>query len=198
MAQKEKNESNNGIYTLIFLVLLLLGFWLFTPLKTMESTWHSELTQIINDGGTQTNEWILSQSMLLVRGLSINIIESADISSSSSLDSWLMERMYVTVIWLNLFGYRLFIAVMWALLCMPLVFASIIDGFYTREIYKETFISQSPVRHKMGVKTFNLLLVVVLIWLIIPIPIPVYVIPIIFIVKAISSWFWVSNLQKRL
>jgi hypothetical protein len=171
---------------------------LFTPYKIIESTWKSEQEQIIDYGGTETNEWLLSQSMPFVKDLATKLRSSAENSSASQVDAWLMERIDVSLIWINLFGYRLFVAVMWLLLCMPLLTSAIIDGFYTREINKDSFISQSPIKHKMGVKLTHYLLIAVVIWLIIPLPIPSWIIPCVMSVKAITSWFWISNLQKRL
>lgn len=196
--QKKQTESNSGFYALIFLLLVLLGIGLFTPYKIIESTWKSEQEQIIDYGGTETNEWLLSQSMPFVKDLATKLRSSAENSSSSQVDAWLMERIDVSLIWINLFGYRLFVAVMWMLLCMPLLTSAIIDGFYTREINKDSFISQSPIKHKVGVKLTHYLLIAVVIWLIIPLPIPSWIIPCVMSVKAITSWFWISNLQKRL
>ena len=196
--QKKQTESNSGFYALILLLLVLLGIGLFTPYKIIESTLKSEQEQIIDYGGTETNEWLLSQSMPFVKDLATKLRSSAENSSSSQVDAWLMERIDVSLIWINLFGYRLFVAVMWMLLCMPLLTSAIIDGFYTREINKDSFISQSPIKHKVGVKLTHYLLIAVVIWLIIPLPIPSWIIPCIMSVKSITSWFWISNLQKRL
>ena len=196
--QKKQTESNSGFYALILLLLVLLGIGLFTPYKIIESTLKSEQEQIIDYGGTETNEWLLSQSMPFVKDLATKLRSSAENSSSSQVDAWLMERIDVSLIWINLFGYRLFVAVMWMLLCMPLLTSAIIDGFYTREINKDSFISQSPIKHKVGVKLTHYLLIAVVIWLIIPLPIPSWIIPCIMSVKSITSWFLICNLQKRL
>lgn len=202
MAEKKQQKSEGwGLFVTVTLLIALLAIWAFTPAKIFESTWRSEQHQVIDYGGTATNEWILSQSMSKLGDFDKSAndsIKGMNNTSAVSINVWLMERIEASVIWANLIAYRIYIFVMWVLLGMPLVAATAVDGFYTREIYKDSFISQSPIKHKMGVKVFHLVNIALVAWLITPLPMPFILLPGITIVMAMSLWFWVSNLQKRL
>lgn len=198
MAEKKPQKSEGwGLFIVITLLMALLAIWAFTPVKIFESTWQSEQREIIENGGAATNEWILSQSMAKMANFDKSASDSIEGMDAGAL-VWLMERVEASVIWANLIAYRIYIFVMWVLLGMPLVAATVVDGFYTREIHKDSFISQSPIKHKMGVKIFHLVNFALIAWLIIPLPMPFILLPGITIVMAMSLWFWVSNLQKRL
>ena len=201
MAEKKPQKSEGwGLFIAIILLMALLAIWAFTPVKLFESTWHSEQREIMENGGAATNEWILSQSMAKMANFDKSASDSIKgvNADALSINVWLMERIEASVIWANLIAYRIYIFVMWVLLGMPLVAATAVDGFYTREIHKDSFISQSPIKHKMGVKIFHLVNFALIAWLIIPLPMPFILLPGMTIVMAMSLWFWVSNLQKRL
>jgi len=197
--QQQKN-SNTTFYTVMIVFLIALMVWAFTPLKIFESTWQAEQQQVIDYGGSRTNEWLLSQSMSKVSDFtkSGNSSEKSLGDNAFTSNSWSIERLYASIIWVNLIVYRAYILIMWVLLGMPFVAATAVDGFYTREINKESFISQSPIRHKMGVKLFHWLHAGVVAWLIIPWPMPFFIMPLTTIIIGSSLWFWISNLQKRL
>jgi hypothetical protein len=116
----------------------------------------------------------------------------------SEIDHWATDRIYTSLIWLNLITYRSFTLLMWGLLGIPFVLAASVDGFYLREIRKTSFVSQSPIRHKIGIHFFKLVSVAVLVWLCIPVPMPFIVAPTVICFLALSLWLWVGHLQKRL
>ena len=63
---------------------------------------------------------------------------------------------------------------------------------------KHSFVSQSPIRHKIGIHFFRLITVAMVVWLCLPVPAPIFVAPAVIGFMAFSLWLWASNLQKRL
>jgi hypothetical protein len=105
---------------------------------------------------------------------------------------------YVTLLWASLIVYRAYVLMMWALIGIPLILAASVDGLFIREIRKHSFVSQSPIRHKIGIHFFRLVSVVMVVWLCLPVPAPVFVAPSVICFMAFSLWLWAGNLQKRL
>ena len=116
----------------------------------------------------------------------------------SLLEHWLRGRVYVSLLWIALVTYRAFALLMWGLIGIPLLMATSVDSFYVREIRKTAFVSQSPIRHKLGMHFFRLVSVALVLWLCLPMAMPIIAAPAVIVFMAISLWLWVSNLQKRL
>jgi hypothetical protein len=114
------------------------------------------------------------------------------------MERWLADRIYASVLWGTTVAYRAYALLMWGLLGIPLILAASVDGFYVREIRKTAFISQSPIRHKIGVHFFRLVSIAMVLWLFLPVPMPIIAAPAVVCFMALSLWLWVGNLQKRL
>lgn len=125
-------------------------------------------------------------------------VKTAGGLGSSGIERWLADRTYASVLWLSIVTYRAYALVMWLLLGIPLLLAAAVDGFYVREIRKNAFISQSPIRHKIGVHFMRIVGIAAVIWLMLPVPMPLIVAPTVLLFKALSIWLWMGNLQKRL
>lgn len=73
-----------------------------------------------------------------------------------------------------------------------------LDGHYMREIRKYSFVAQSPIRHKLGIRVIWVVIIGLAGWLLMPIPLPALIAPTLTVCLAYALWLWVSNLQKRL
>lgn len=103
-----------------------------------------------------------------------------------------------TWLWLGLIAYRLQVLMGWLLPGVPIMLATYLDGHYVREIRKYSFVAQSPIRHKLGVRVMWIVLAGLAGWVIVPVPMPSLLAPILIVLISCSLWLWVSNLQKRL
>jgi hypothetical protein len=104
----------------------------------------------------------------------------------------------VSALWGGTVAYRVFTLLMWLIIGIPLIIAASIDGLYVREIRKTSFISQSPIRHKIGIHLFSLVNIALVFWLIMPVPMPIIAAPAVVCFIALSLWLWAGHLQKRL
>ena len=86
----------------------------------------------------------------------------------------------------------------WLLPGIPLVLAAYMDGQFVREIRKYSFVAQSPIRHKLGVRVMWMVLAGLAGWIVLPVPMPSLLAPVLIVSISYSLWLWVSNLQKRL
>lgn len=202
MAEKPKDKSSGfGLAIAYVIFACLLGIFSLMPVKAFEETWQAEQKETISYGGEKTNAWILSQSSVLVSGttkFAIDLSSSVTSASYAGFGIWILSRIQSTLIWVSLISYRVYLLIMWALLGFPFFIAAAVDAYYTREINKDSFVSQSPIRHKMGVKLFYMVNFMLIAWLILPIHVPTLLIPILDVLMAMSSWMWIVNLQKRL
>lgn len=82
--------------------------------------------------------------------------------------------------------------------CRQLLLAAYLDGHFVREIRKYSFVAQSPIRHKLGVRLIWIVLAGFAGWVMVPIPMPLLLAPMLIVLISYSLWLWVSNLQKRL
>lgn len=182
-------------------VLLLIGFlaaWALIPVRIIDATWLAEQQQMTRWAGEGANQWVNFQTASALNVMAQDAGKAAARLSPSEIDHWAMDRIYTSLIWLNLIIYRSFTLLMWGLLGIPFVLAASVDGFYLREIRKTSFVSQSPIRHKIGIHFFKLVSFAVLVWLCVPVPMPFITAPVVICFLAMSLWLWVGHLQKRL
>jgi hypothetical protein len=198
MARPERKRGEWGAFVGIVLLVGTLAAWALIPVKFMESSWHTEKASIATWAGEGTHLWIESQAGEMLNQVAKEGSRTVDGMGRSRFDGWLVGRVYVTILWASLIIYRAYVLMMWALIGIPLVIAASIDGLYVREIRKHSFVSQSPIRHKIGIHFFRLVTIVMVVWLCMPIPAPVFVAPSVISFMAFSLWLWASNLQKRL
>lgn len=201
MAAARQSGRQRGEWSTFFAVLLAFAFlaaWALIPPGVLETTWQGEQRQMTQWAGQQTNRWIVSKAAGSLRDAAMEAWNAADGLGGGRYETWMTERLYVTLLWANLVLYRAHTLLMWGLLGIPLILAASVDGFYVREIRKTAFVSQSPMRHMLGVRLFRLVTVAMLIWLCLPAPMPIMVAPLVIALAAVSLWLWVANLQKRL
>lgn len=198
MPRQEQKKGEWGAFIATLLVVGMVAIWALIPTRVMEATWQSEQTQMMLWAGESSNDWIRAQ----MAGTLAVIVKDAEMAAGSLGDSqiehWLKGRIYTSLLWANLAIYRASTLLMWSLLGIPLIIAASIDGFYMREIRKTSFISQSPIRHKIGVHFFKLVSIAIVAWLLLPVPMPIVAAPTVICFFALSMWLWVGHLQKRL
>lgn len=194
--QKKRGEWATFVAPL--LIAGLMAAWALIPTKALEATWQAEQQQMSAWTGEPTSRWILSQAVGAMNGAAKDADRSAAGLGDSGAERWLTDRIYASLLWANLIVYRAHALTMWGLLGIPLILAASVDGFYVREIRKTAFISQSPIRHKIGVHSFRLVGVAMVAWLCLPVPMPVIAAPAVVCFAAVSLWLWVGHLQKRL
>jgi hypothetical protein len=194
--QRKRGEWGTFIATL--LIASLMAAWALIPTKVLEATWQAEQQQLSAWAGESANRWILFQAVGTMNGTAKDAERTAAGLGDSGAERWLTERIYASLLWASLIAYRAHALTMWGLLGIPLILAASMDGFYVREIRKTAFISQSPIRHKIGVHSFRLVGVAMAAWLCLPVPMPAIAAPAVVCFAAFSLWLWVGHLQKRL
>lgn len=197
----DKKGGNKGEWSNFVLVVLLVAAFAamaFLPLSVLTVAWQEEQEQMIEWAGDVTNHWILAQSAEIIEGLAKAASEAAGPLGNSAIEKWAVERAYAVTLWGGLLTYRVFSLMMWSLFGIPLILAASADGFYVREIRKTSFVSQSPIRHKIGQHFSRIVMLIMACWLCLPVRTPVVVAPMVILFMAVSMWLWVSNLQKRL
>jgi len=199
MAGKTHHQSQQWTGFLAILALVgLVAAWALIPSVVLEQTWQAERAQLRAWAGERTEHWIATQALPAIVRMAEDAVKTAGGLGSSGIERWLADRTYASVLWLSIVTYRAYELVMWLLLGIPLLLAAAVDGFYVREIRKNAFISQSPIRHKIGVHFMRIVGIAAVIWLMLPVPMPLIVAPTVLLFKALSIWLWMGNLQKRL
>jgi len=198
MRQEARKQGTWGGFIATILLVGFVAAWALIPSRVLEETWLAEKHQMAAWAGETTSRWIMSQATEFMTGTAREAAKAANDLGGSQIEKWLTDRIYASLLWANLVVYRAYALMMWALLGMPLILAASVDGFYVREIRKTAFISQSPIRHKIGVHFFRLASVAVVAWLGLPVPMPIVAAPLVICFIAISMWLWVGHLQKRL
>jgi hypothetical protein len=198
LARPYKKRGEWGAFIGIVLMVGILATWALIPIKVMESSWRTEQESMAAWAGEGTRRWIENQAGEMLSQLAEEGAKAVDGMGRSQVDGWLAGRVYVTLLWASLIVYRAYVLMMWALIGIPLVLAASVDGLYIREIRKHSFVSQSPIRHKIGIHFFRLVTIIMVVWLCLPIPAPVFVAPSVIGFMAFSLWLWAGNLQKRL
>lgn len=198
MPRPEQKKGEWGTFIATLLIVGMVAIWALIPIRVMEATWQSEQHQMSSWAGESSDGWIKAQAAGTLAALAEDAKKGADSLGDSQIEHWLKGRIYTSLLWANLVAYRASALLMWSLLGVPLILAASVDGFYVREIRKTAFISQSPIRHKIGVHFFRLVSVAVVAWLCLPVPMPIITAPLVICFIAVSMWLWVGHLQKRL
>lgn len=196
--QRTRTQGNWGAFFAVILFVGLIVLWALIPIQVIESSWQAEQNQISALSGGRSDSWIKSQAAAILADAAKDVEKAVDSLGDSQIEQWLKGRAYVTILWGSLAAYRVSELLMWSLLGIPLILAASVDGFYVREIRKTAFISQSPIRHKIGIHFFRLVSIAMVLWLFLPIPMPIIAAPAVVCFMALSLWLWVGNLQKRL
>lgn len=192
-----KQGSWAGFLAVVLLVGIIL-LWGLMPPAVIESSWRAEEAQLTTLGWEATHRWVMHQMGPMQVNLTTGTQMLAEGLGNNPFEQWLTGRLYVTLLWGSLIIYRFQLLLMWGLFGIPLVLAAVVDGFAMREIRKHSFVSQSPIKHRVGVYGFRGAGVSVALWLLMPIPLPALLCPAAYVGLALSLWMWVGNLQKRL
>lgn len=194
-----RGRSNPWVnFFITALVLALLTTILLLPEQVIRQTAEVEREQMILWTGKSASEWVGIHSKEFIEDLSDKASEITSLDINQTFKDWMIDRIYVSLIWYDVFVYRMFSAVVWFLVIFPLFMAASIDGYYLREIRKSMFTSQSPLKLRIGSLFSVLSMAGIIVWLLIPIPIPVITAPMLIIVLVFSCWIWTANLQKRI
>lgn len=196
-AHTQQSQQWAGMLAVLIMAGLVAA-WALIPSVVLEQTWQAERAQLRAWAGERTEHWIATQALPAIARMAEDAVKTAGGLGSSGIERWLADRSYASVLWLSIVTYRSYALVMWLLLGIPLLLAAAVDGFYVREIRKNAFISQSPIRHKIGVHFMRIVGIAAVIWLMLPVPMPLIVAPTVLLFKALSIWLWMGNLQKRL
>ena len=198
MAQPVRKQNEWGAFVSIILMVGVLVCWALIPARVLESSWRTEQEKMALWAGDSTHRWIGAQAGDVLNQVAREGERATSGLGIDQIDNWLTGRVYVTLLWASLIVYRAYVLLMWGLIGIPLILAAAADGFLIREIRKHSFVSQSPIRHKIGIHFFRLITVAMVVWLCLPVPAPIFVAPAVIGFMAFSLWLWASNLQKRL
>lgn len=201
-----QNDSGLGMVVAIGVFILVVATWVFIPPATIRAAWMHERTEVHMLAG-EGEQLMFAESMRqLQQSMSRDFrvfLQDADAIGDGPLGNqgfsqWTRSRIEATWLWLGLVTYRLKVLSGWLLPGIPLVIVTYLDGHYMREIRKYSFVAQSPIRHKLGIRVTWIVIIGLGIWVTVPIPLPAMIAPILTVSLAYSLWLWVSNLQKRL
>ena len=200
------NDSGLGMVVALGVFILVAATWVFIPPATIRAAWMHERAEVHALAGEGEQRMFAESIGQLQQSMSRDFrefLQDADAMGDGPLGNqgfsqWTRSRIEATWLWLGLVAYRLNVLSGWLLPGIPLVIVAYLDGHYMREIRKYSFVAQSPIRHKLGIRVTWFVIIGLAGWLLVPIPLPVLIAPTLTICSAYSLWLWVSNLQKRL
>jgi hypothetical protein len=180
--------------------------WVIIPPATIRAAWMHERAEVHALAGDGEQRMFAESMGQLQQSMSRDFrvfLQDADAMGDGPLGNqgfsqWTRSRIEATWLWLGLVMYRLNVLSGWLLPGIPLVVVAYLDGHYMREIRKYSFVAQSPIRHKLGIRVTWIVIIGLGIWVTVPIPLPAMIAPMMTVSLAYSLWLWVSNLQKRL
>lgn len=199
MAEPQKKSSGwssfiLGLIAIAFVVLVLL-----LPASYMERIYTAEREAVQTLLGDAEEAIYTTAYFAPSQGVTDGMdVLSQDFGREKPISLWASARLSVLWTWGNLINYRLAMLFAWMLSFLPFILAALIDGYYVREARKYTFYSQSPIRHKVGVRTAVAVFGFTLVCVGLPLAIPPVVTPVALISIGCAAWLWMSNLQKRL
>lgn len=201
-----QSDSGIGMIVALGVVILIVATWLLIPPSVIRSAWmheRSEVHSLAGEGEQRMFENTLRQIQQSLSADFQTFLKDADSMRQGPLGNegfsqWTRSRIEATWLWLGLVTYRMNVLMGWLLPGIPLVIVCYLDGHYMREIRKYSFVAQSPIRHKLGIRVTWGVMVGLTGWLLVPIPLPAMIAPSLTVALAYSLWLWVGNLQKRL
>jgi hypothetical protein len=202
----KNSDSGWSTFLAITLFILIVATWVFIQPAVIRSAWMEERAQvyaIAGNGESAVYGRITDDLQKSLAGVFQGYIREAQAMGqgplgNSAFSRWTQDRIMATWLWLGLIAYRLQVLMGWLLPGIPIMLATYLDGHYVREIRKYSFVAQSPIRHKLGVRVMWLVLAGLAGWVIVPVPMPSLLAPALIVLISCSLWLWVSNLQKRL
>lgn len=204
MAKRADSGFATALAIGVFVVVL--ATWLFIHPSVIRGAWMAERGEVYALAGEGEHrvfgQVITSLQQTMSRDFQ-NFLLDADAMGQGQLGNvgfsqWTRSRIEATWLWLGLVIYRLHVLMGWLLPGIPLAIVAYLDGHYVREIRKFSFVAQSPIRHKLGIRVMWVVLIGLAAWLLVPVPLPAIIAPTLTVAISYSLWLWVSNLQKRL
>lgn len=202
----KRADSGFGTALAIGVFVVVLATWLFIHPSVIRGAWMAERGEVYALAGEGEHrvfgQVITSLQQTMSRDFQ-NFLLDADALGQGQLGNvgfsqWTRSRIEATWLWLGLVIYRLHVLMGWLLPGIPLAVVAYLDGHYVREIRKFSFVAQSPIRHKLGIRVMWVVLIGLAAWLLVPVPLPAMIAPTLTVAISYSLWLWVSNLQKRL
>jgi hypothetical protein len=202
----KRADSGFGTALAIGVFVVVLATWLFIHPSVIRGAWMAERGEVYALAGEGEHrvfgQVITSLQQTMSRDFQ-NFLLDADAMGQGQLGNvgfsqWTRSRIEATWLWLGLVIYRLHVLMGWLLPGIPLAIVAYLDGHYVREIRKFSFVAQSPIRHKLGIRVMWVVLIGLAAWLLVPVPLPAMIAPTLTVAISYSLWLWVSNLQKRL
>ena len=201
-----KSDSGWSTFLAVALFIVIVAVWVFIQPAVIRSAWLEERAQVYAIAGNSENAVygrITDDLQASLAGVFQGYLRDAQAMGegplgNSSFSRWTQDRIMATWLWLGLIAYRLQVLMGWLLPGIPIILATYLDGHYVREIRKYSFVAQSPIRHKLGVRVMWIVLAGLAGWVIVPVPMPSLLAPTLIVMISCSLWLWVSNLQKRL
>lgn len=202
----KRADSGFGTALAIGVFVVVLATWLFIHPSVIRGAWMAERGEVYALAGEGEHR-VFGQTMTSLQQTMSrdfqNFLLDADAMGQGQLGNvgfsqWTRSRIEATWLWLGLVIYRLHVLMGWLLPGIPLAIVAYLDGYYVREIRKFSFVAQSPIRHKLGVRVVWVVIIGLTCWLFLPISLPGLIAPCLTVFLAYSVWLWVGNLQKRL
>lgn len=202
----KRADSGFGTALAIGVFVVVLATWIFIHPSVIRGAWMAERGEVYALAGEGEHrvfgQVITSLQQTMSRDFQ-NFLLDADAMGQGQLGNvgfsqWTRSRIEATWLWLGLVIYRLHVLMGWLLPGIPLVIVAYLDGHYMREIRKYSFVAQSPIRHKLGIRVTWMVIIGLTGWLLVPITLPAMIAPVLTVSLAYSLWLWVGNLQKRL
>jgi len=202
----KNSDSGWSTFLAISAFILIVATWVFIQPAVIRSAWMEERAQvyaIAGNGESAVYGRITDDLQKSLAGVFQGYIREAQAMGqgplgNSAFSRWTQDRVMATWLWLGLIAYRLQVLMGWLLPGIPIMLATYLDGHYVREVRKYSFVAQSPIRHKLGVRVMWIVLAGLAGWVIVPVPMPSLLAPTLIVLISCSLWLWVSNLQKRL
>jgi hypothetical protein len=199
-------ETGWSIFFAISVFILVVATWVFIQPEVIRSAWmveRAEMYAMTGKGESAVYGRIFDDLQTSLAGSFRGYISDAEAMGqgplgNSAFSRWAQDRIMATWLWIGLIAYRLQVLMGWLLPGIFIILATYLDGHYVREIRKYSFVAQSPIRHKLGIRVMWIVMTGLAGWLMIPVPMPSLLAPALIVLISCSLWLWVSNLQKRL
>jgi len=195
-----RTNRTNPWWTFIAFILLagLIATWFLIPRQVLEQTRIVDRQQMASLAGDNANHWVNSKASESMLEFSGELAKAASFEITDELKGWVLDRIYITLLWSDIVFYRVYSFALWILIAFPILLAASSDGVLVREIRKNMFISQSPLRLSIGANLFVFSFALLLLWLFMPFPLPAILAPCLILLVVFSLWMWMSNIQKRI
>ncbi len=202
----KNTDSGWSAFFAITVFIAMIATWAVIPPTVIRNAWVAERTEVFAIAGKDEASMYGRTMGDMQKSLAPDFrgfITDAEAMGqgefgNASFSRWTQDRVIVTWLWIGLIAYRLQVLMGWLLPGIPIMLATYLDGHYVREIRKYSFVAQSPIRHKLGVRVMWFVLAGLAGWVLIPVPMPSLLAPALIVLISCSLWLWVSNLQKRL